>query len=52
MRHKITFFPFFISKDLFSFFNIGFFSILEIFFSLISLSHPDNAFEVYIMDDS
>ena len=49
INNKITFFPFFISKDLFSFFNIGFFSILEIFFSLISLSHPDNAFEVSVL---
>ncbi len=30
-------------------FNIGFFSILEIFFNLISLSHPDNIFEVNIL---
>jgi quinol-cytochrome oxidoreductase complex cytochrome b subunit len=49
INNKITFFPFFISKDLFSFFNIGFFSILEIFFNLISLSHPDNIFEVNIL---
>merc|ERR1711934_834007 len=45
-NNKIPFFPFIFSKDLFGFSLLGF---LEIFFGFISLSHPDNAFEVSVL---
>merc|ERR1711907_806139 len=46
---KIPFFPFIFSKDLFGFSLLGFLGFLEIFFGFISLSHPDNAFEVSVL---
>jgi len=42
-------FPFIFSKDFFFFFLLGFLGFLEIFFGFISLSHPDNAFEVSVL---
>jgi ubiquinol-cytochrome c reductase cytochrome b subunit len=48
-NNKIPFYPFIFSKDLFSFFLLGNLGILEIFFGFISLSHPDNAFEVSVL---
>merc|ERR1712184_91621 len=41
--------PFIFSKDLFGFSLLGFLGFLEIFFGFISLSHPDNTFEVSIL---
>merc|ERR1712205_216527 len=48
-NNKIPFFPFIFSKDLFGFSLLGFLGFLEIFFGFISLSHPDNAFEVSVL---
>tara|TARA_B100001105_G_scaffold255022_1_gene252626 strand:+ start:141 stop:959 length:819 start_codon:yes stop_codon:yes gene_type:complete len=45
-NNKIPLFPHIFLKDIFGFFLLGFLGILEIFFGFISLSHPDNAFEV------
>ena len=46
-NNKIPFFPFIFSKDIFGFcifiFNVG---AAQTFFGFLSLSHPDNAFEV------
>jgi ubiquinol-cytochrome c reductase cytochrome b subunit len=48
-NNKIPFFPFIFSKDVFGFSLLGFLAFLEIFFGFISLSHPDNAFEVSVL---
>ena len=48
-NNKIPFFPFIFSKDVFGFSFLGFIGFLEIFFGFISLSHPDNAFEVSVL---
>merc|ERR1712039_570471 len=48
-NNKISFFPFIFSKDLFSLFLLFYLIILEIFYGFISLSHPDNAFQVNIL---
>ena len=49
INNPIPFFPFFIVKDLYSFFLVALLSLLEIFYGFISLSHPDNAFEVSVL---
>lgn len=49
INNPIAFFPFFIVKDLYSFFLVALLSLLEIFYGFISLSHPDNAFEVSVL---
>merc|ERR1712141_527540 len=48
-NNKIPFFPFIFSKDFFFFFLVGFLGFISIFFGFISLSHPDNAFEVSVL---
>ena len=48
-NNKIPFYPFIFSKDLFFFFHLFKFGFLEIFFGFISLSHPDNGFEVSVL---
>jgi ubiquinol-cytochrome c reductase cytochrome b subunit len=48
-NNKIPFFPFISSKDVFGFSLLGFLGFLEIFFGFISLSHPENAFEVSVL---
>merc|ERR1712113_41022 len=48
-NNKIPMFPFIFSKDFFFFYLLGFLIFLEIFFGFISLSHPDNAFEVSVL---
>jgi len=48
-NNKIPIFPFIFSKDFFFFFLLGLFGFLEIFFGFISLSHPDNTFEVSVL---
>ena len=48
-NNKIAFFPFIFSKDLFGFTLLGLLGFLEIFFDFISLSHPENAFEVTVL---
>merc|ERR1712224_693799 len=48
-NNKIPLYPFIFSKDFFFFFLLGFLGFLEIFFGFISLSHPDNAFEVSVL---
>ena len=45
-NNKIPFFPFIFSKDLLGFFLVLFGFCLQLFYGFISLSHPDNAFEV------
>merc|ERR1711933_119216 len=47
-NNKIPFFPFIFSKDLFGFSLLSTL-LLENFFGFISLSHPDNAFEVSVL---
>merc|ERR1712124_78668 len=49
INNNISFFPFFMSKDLFGFTLLGLLGFLEIFFDFISLSHPENAFEVSVL---
>ena len=49
INNNISFFPFFMSKDLFNFFLFGSITILEMLFGFISLSHPDNALEVNVL---
>jgi len=48
-NNKIPFFPFIFSKDYLSFKFVYSMGLLEIFFGFISLSHPDNAFEVSVL---
>merc|ERR1712188_42540 len=48
-NNNLSFFPFFISKDLSCLFLINNIIILEILFNFISLSHPDNALEVSVL---
>ena len=48
-NNKISFLPFIYFKDFFFFFFLGILGFLEIFFGFISLSHPDNAFEVSVL---
>ena len=48
-NNKIPLYPFIFFKDFFFFFLLGFLGFLEIFFGFISLSHPDNAFEVRVL---
>merc|ERR1712228_571918 len=48
-NNKISFLPFIYFKDFFGFSLLGFLGFLEIFFGFISLSHPDNAFEVSVL---
>merc|ERR1712083_673410 len=48
-NNKIPFFPFIFSLDVFGFSLLGFLAFLEIFFGFLSLSHPDNAFEVSVL---
>merc|ERR1712188_341801 len=49
INNNISFFPFFMSKDLFNLFLLGSITILEMLFGFISLSHPDNALEVSVL---
>merc|ERR1712188_210839 len=49
VNNNISFFPFFVSKDLFNLFLLGSITILEMLFGFISLSHPDNALEVSVL---
>ena len=49
INNNISFFPFFMSKDLFNLFLLGSIIILEMLFGFISLSHPDNALEVSVL---
>merc|ERR1712139_478847 len=48
-NNKISFLPFIYFKDFFFFFLFFILGFLEIFFGFISLSHPDNAFEVSVL---
>lgn len=48
-NNKISFLPFIYFKDFFFFFLLLILGFLEIFFGFISLSHPDNAFEVSVL---
>merc|ERR1712151_104156 len=49
INNNISFFPFFISKDLSCLFLLGSITISEMLFGFISLSHPDNALEVSVL---
>ena len=49
INNNISFFPFFMSKDLFNLFLFNSIIILEMLFGFISLSHPDNALEVSVL---
>ena len=46
INNKILFFPFIFIKDIFGLFNVITLYIIQLFFGVYSLSHPDNAFQV------
>merc|ERR1712113_272231 len=48
-NNKIPIYPFIYFKDFFFFFLFFILGFLENFFGFISLSHPDNAFEVSVL---
>ena len=49
INNKISFFPFILYKDLFILFLILFIYVFQIYFGIYSLSHPDNALEIYTL---
>jgi quinol-cytochrome oxidoreductase complex cytochrome b subunit len=46
LNNKFTFFPFIFSKDFLGLYYLCILFTLQIYFGILSLSHPDNAFEV------
>ena len=46
INNKILFFPFIFIKDIFGLFIVITLYIIQLFFGVYSLSHPDNAFQV------
>ena len=49
ISNKISFFPFILSKDIYIMVILFHFNSCEIFYGLISLSHPDNTLEINIL---
>jgi ubiquinol-cytochrome c reductase cytochrome b subunit len=49
INNKISFYPFYINKDLYNIYIIFIIFILEIFYNIISLLHPDNTYEINIL---
>ena len=49
ISNNISFFPFILSKDIYILVALFYFNSSEIFYGLISLSHPDNTLEINII---